>query len=91
MKLLIQRFWLLFELAEQPDEVDIAGGICTGLAIPLNLIPLFSMATINGLLTIIISLLSIAWLCMRVYREWGITKKYIATQGTQPDDNHEED
>ncbi|OJW76299.1 hypothetical protein [Spirosoma sp. 48-14] len=86
MKLFLLRFWLLFNLADGPDEVDIAGGICTGLAIPLNLIPLFSMQTINGFLTIVISLLSVAWLSMRCYREWGATKKYIATQKAQDDE-----
>lgn len=90
MKLLFHRFWLLFDLAEKPNEVDIAGGICTGLAIPLNVIPLFTMADLNAFLTILISLLSLAWLSMRVYREWGATKKYIASQAHN-DHTDEED
>ena len=91
MKLLLQRVWLVFDLAEQPSEVDIFGGTCTLIALPLNVTAWLNMATINGFLTILISLLSLAWLSMRVYREWGATKKYMAAQAAQKDLDDEED
>lgn len=75
MKTLLLRFWLLFHLAEEPDEIDVFGGICTLIALPLNLTAWFDMAAVNGLLSIIISLLSIAWLTMRVYREKKLIQK----------------
>ena len=78
---LVQRLWLLFDLAEEPDEVDIFGGFCTLVALPANLTTwLFTMNTLNGILSLVISILSIAWLLMRVYREWGATKEHIQKQ-----------
>jgi membrane protein implicated in regulation of membrane protease activity len=77
MKTILLRFWLIFHLAEEPDEIDIFGGVCTLVALPINLAAwLSNMTTLNAILSLIISLLSVAWLTMRVYREWGPTKEY---------------
>lgn len=86
MKLIFHRIWLVFDHAEQPDEIDVFGGICTTIALPVNLVAwLSSMNTLNAILSLLISLLSVAWLTMRVYREWGPTKEHYQKQQQESD------
>ena len=87
MKLLIHRIWLVFDHAEQPDEIDVFGGVCTVFALPINLIAwLTNMNALNAVLSLLISVLSVAWLSMRVYREWGPTKEHYRQQ--KQDNDH---
>lgn len=87
MRLLLLRFWLVFNLAEDSDEIDIFGAICTVLAFPLNVTAwITNMTTINAVLSIVMSVLSILWLIMRVYREWDATKDHITKKIRTPDE-----
>lgn len=87
MKLLLLRFWLVFHLAEEPDEIDVFGGLCTVISLPLNLIAWLNMAQANCVLSLIISLLSVAWLCMRLYVEWGKIKIRKVPQTANDDED----
>ncbi len=80
MNWLFSKFWLTFTLIDDPDEVDISGAFCTVFGLLLNVLGLFTMQQINGVLTIVISLLSISWLSMRIVKEW---------RGFKPKPGHE--